>query len=106
MIDALQEYKKDYGKCNVPLRWPESKQLGQWVELQSKKCKNKSLSEYHFKRLDNVGFGWKYGLTEERGEKWEKMFVELRKYKEKHGDCNVPYRWVENDLKLGRWVMT
>ena len=34
------------------------------------------------------------------------MFDVLRKYKEDHGDCNVPSKWVENYLQLGQWVNT
>jgi hypothetical protein len=31
------------------------------------------------------------------------MVDELRRYKEDHGDCNVPQKWRQNP-KLGTWV--
>ena len=31
------------------------------------------------------------------------MFVELKHYKERFGDCNVPRRWLEN-TRLEQWV--
>jgi hypothetical protein len=36
---------------------------------------------------------------------WDQMFAKLLKYREIHGDCNVPQRWDE-DKELGRWVNT
>jgi hypothetical protein len=32
------------------------------------------------------------------------MFDALKEYKENHGDCNVPFDWVEDNLPLGKWV--
>ena len=34
---------------------------------------------------------------------WEAQLSKLKKYKRKHGDCNVPLRWAE-DPKLAGWV--
>lgn len=35
--------------------------------------------------------------------KWMEKFTKLLKYREKHGDCNVPVRFAE-DPSLGHWV--
>ncbi|NQY43134.1 MAG: Helicase associated domain protein [Legionellales bacterium] len=35
---------------------------------------------------------------------WEYMYEELKKYKEKNGDCDVPKRYPENK-RLGEWVV-
>jgi len=40
-----------------------------------------------------------------REAQWEEMFTALKKYKARHGDCNVPYRWLVNP-RLGAWVAT
>ncbi len=37
------------------------------------------------------------------GFSWDLRFGELRKYRERFGDCNVPSNWTENK-QLGRWV--
>jgi hypothetical protein len=34
---------------------------------------------------------------------WEAQLAKLRKYRRKHGDCNVPRGWIE-DPGLGSWV--
>jgi hypothetical protein len=54
----------------------------------------------HKQRLDELGFDW-----EPINSLWEKMFVELKRYKDEHGDCNVPKVWRENQ-KLATWVST
>ncbi|AXI54779.1 hypothetical protein C1J05_09965 [Sulfitobacter sp. JL08] len=58
------------------------------------------LSEDRRSRLEALGFEW--GL---RAPPWEKLFAELVRYKDVHGDCNVPYGWPENE-KLASWVTT
>ena len=35
--------------------------------------------------------------------RWQERFIELLKFKEEHGHCNVPVRYIEN-LPLGKWV--
>jgi hypothetical protein len=34
---------------------------------------------------------------------WQTMFTELKRYRERFGDCNVPQKWKENP-QLGSWV--
>uniref|UniRef100_A0A7S2HWS7 Helicase-associated domain-containing protein n=1 Tax=Helicotheca tamesis TaxID=374047 RepID=A0A7S2HWS7_9STRA len=34
---------------------------------------------------------------------WHKMLDQLKKYRDEHGDCLVPYRYKHNKA-LGRWV--
>jgi len=34
---------------------------------------------------------------------WEARFLELKCYKGRFGNCNVPTRWREN-TELGKWV--
>jgi hypothetical protein len=34
---------------------------------------------------------------------WEAQLAKLKKYRRKHGDCNVPRGWAE-DPRLGTWV--
>jgi hypothetical protein len=35
---------------------------------------------------------------------WEETFELLKQYKEKHGDCLVPYNYTVNGSKLGMWA--
>jgi hypothetical protein len=58
MFDALKEYKKNHGNCNVPQRWEENKQLANWVGTQRKSHLNNKLDNDHIKRLEDIGFEW------------------------------------------------
>ncbi len=52
--------------------------------------------------LEEVGFEW-----DSHEAKWQQMYGVLLAYKEKHGHCHVPYKFVTADgQKLGRWVNT
>ena len=96
MFDTLKKYKKDHGDCNVSVIWI----LGQWAKDQRTNYKNNNLSEDQIKRLEDIGFELELrsDLT------WEEMFEAFKEYKRNHGDCNVPFDWVENDLKQCVWV--
>jgi len=48
--------------------------------------------------LNGLGFVWK--VYEDN---WHEMLDDLRKYKERHGDCLVPQKYAPNP-PLGRWV--
>ena len=103
MFEALKKYKEEYGDCNVPLDCAENKQLADWASAQCARYKSKNLSKERIKKLENIGFEWNvvFGKTHKN---WRKMLETLKKYKEEHGDCNVPTDW-ENP-KLVNWVNT
>jgi hypothetical protein len=71
------------------------------------------LSEDRIKRLEDIGVSHRKEWDRYRGtrrtvksiKKWEQMFDVLRKYKEDHGDCNVPSNW-EGNKHLANWVST
>ncbi len=112
MFNTLKEYKNYYGDCNVSVHW----KLGQWAVAQRTNYKNNNLSEDRIKRLEGIGFEWASHRKERDRysgrnrsvksiKKWEQMFDVLRKYKEDHGNCNVPSKWTENK-RLAYWVAT
>eukprot|EP00548_Thalassiothrix_antarctica_P018528 CAMPEP_0194183946 /NCGR_PEP_ID=MMETSP0154-20130528/34938_1 /TAXON_ID=1049557 /ORGANISM="Thalassiothrix antarctica, Strain L6-D1" /LENGTH=87 /DNA_ID=CAMNT_0038901233 /DNA_START=1 /DNA_END=261 /DNA_ORIENTATION=+ len=35
---------------------------------------------------------------------WNDMFRMLQRYKDREGDCNVPGKYKENEINLGRWL--
>ena len=102
MFDELKRYKEEHGDCNVRTgtgykEHPQPK-LAAWVAKQRKLQKEGRLRADRKARLDELGFVWD---TLEAA--WEAMFDELKRYKEEHGDCNVPQKGKQN-LKLGTWV--
>jgi len=96
----LKKYKERFGHCNVPAAWPENPQLGSWVVTQRVWQKKGWLSADRKTPLDALGFVWA-----PIDDAWEKMFAELKRYRDEHGHCNVPDRWAEYP-KLGSWVVT
>ena len=95
-FSELAQYKKKYGNCNVPTGWPENKQLATWVR--SHRDVNKAISTDRRDRLTAIGFDWSLISAA-----WEARFSELVRYKDEHGDCNVPGKWPENN-QLAAWV--
>lgn len=57
------------------------------------------LSRERTERLKGLGVVW-----DPRAALWEMRFAELVRYKEDHGDCDVPSDWNENP-PLGSWVI-
>jgi hypothetical protein len=97
----LRAYKDKLGNCNVPARYPEYPLLGSWLSIQRKswkRIKDKSNLPERLRRLEELGVVWDVSSAN-----WEKMFEELRVYKEKYGDCNVPKRFRDNPA-LSIWV--
>ena len=72
--------------------------LSHWVNTQRQFQREGRLDPERKRRLDERGFDWDPKL-----DAWEVMFGELKGYKERFGDCNVPQVWKENP-PLGRWV--
>ena len=60
MFDALIEYKKKYGDCDVPRKHVSvsGQRLGNWVNTQRRFRKTKKLSPEKVERLNEVGFVW------------------------------------------------
>jgi hypothetical protein len=120
-LAKIQAYKRRHGDCIVSRGWTEDPRLGSWIHNQ-RECKKKldrgdprpKITAARVAKLEALGFLWEISAAEickHKGKArrndagWEALLVKLRKYKRKHGDCNVPRSWSE-DPRLGRWVMT
>jgi len=79
----LAEYKKEFGTCHINIKHELYMLLRNWC-TQQRTQKNK-LSLYQMNKLDAIGFYWKPWE-----EKWFDKLDELKEYKEKYGNCNVP----------------
>ena len=98
MYRALDAFKKEYGHCRVPANWKKNLQLGRWVAMQRYRHKIGELEQRHVDRLDQAGFIWAPADTV-----WSELLERLKKYKKKHGDCDVPSSW-PSDPNLANWV--
>ena len=100
MFAALKKYEQNHGDCNVSILDFKNKQLGRWVADQRTLCTAGKLDISRKDRLDEMRFVW-----DMRDEAWERRCAELIEYKNRYGDCRVPFNWTEN-RELSRWVGT
>lgn len=98
LLSRLREFKKTYGHCNVPQKYPQDQKLAYWVHNQRSFWRRNRLRQDRIDILTILGFVW-----DVRAAEWEEMFAELQKFKETHGSFLRPRRW-EGDRELERWV--
>ncbi len=75
-----------------------SKDLRAWMTTQRLQRKNGKLDAEREKRLSEAGFEW-----EPHQSQWQRLYEQLRAFKQTHGDCRVPAGWKENP-QLAHWV--
>ena len=105
----LAAFKRKYGHCNVPQKYPPNKSLGIWVNKQrmeyNKRIDGKrrsSLNDTRLEKLKSLDFRW----AKRKGQaSWENHYASLVEYKKEYGHCSVPTKYKE-DTALGRWVST
>jgi hypothetical protein len=90
----LVEYKTTNGHCNIPT---QSGSLGRWIHRQRKLFRCNKLKVDRHDKLVEIGFTFDHDSNE-----WNRHFMELVKYKETNGNCNIP----TNKGSLGSWVST
>jgi hypothetical protein len=104
-LEQLSDYRKNNGDCNVPQGFKGYRNLGWWVNVQRKQYKNykenkpSPITKERICALEKLDFEWgKRRLT------FETRLAQLTDYKEKNGDCNVPYNF-KGYINLGAWVI-
>jgi hypothetical protein len=105
MLDALRQYRNEHGDCRVPGVWPTNRRLANWVEVQRTQKNQGKLSAARIKALESLGFEWGVPAQPRRADSdsWAEMVAALKEYKDRHGDCRVPQRWMGN-RQLADWV--
>jgi hypothetical protein len=98
MLAELKQFEERFGHCNVPDKWEENRRLASWMSKVRQRQKKGTLSVDLKDRLDELGFIW-----DTRDHRWETRYAELKHYKQRFGDCDVPFAWPEN-TKLANWV--
>ena len=99
----LEAYHAKNGNCRVTNI--ENPQLHTWLSLQRrqlrlyKESKPSKLTVERAGKLEAIGLEYQIRNVST----WMDRFMELKRYKERKGDCNVPQKWKENP-SLGRWV--
>ena len=98
-LAALAAFRKQFGHCRVPVEWPENRWLGAWVANTRWAKKRNRLTDAQVRELDRIGFLW----TIDTSGVWQQRLDELKAFTERHGHCNVPGKFRENQ-SLANWV--
>lgn len=102
-FEALMEYKRENGHCNVPTTRTGATKLGKWVGKQREEYKKwemkkqSQLSQYRIDKLIEAGFQW--SLMTNKTVSWEERFEALKRFKEENGHCVIPRGHVD----FGSW---
>ena len=115
-FSKLAAYKKRFGHCDVPMRWPKDRGFSHWVSNQRCFRRQGILSPERRERLDKLGFSWNTRfrlnqpprsfarMVKQLNELWDRRFAELVKFKKEHGHFWVPQHQRAR-ASLNRWVI-
>jgi len=106
-FQAAARYREERGDLMIPQRYvtEDGKCLGAWLKSQ-RDIRNGSrtgkLTQAQIQRLEDIGIVWE-SFTDAA---WEEHFEEARRYKELHGDLNIPSNYVDSHgFALGKWII-
>lgn len=106
MYDVAVKYREEHGHLEVPSRYfsEEGYSLGRWIYNQRNIKKGilpGKLTDEQVKKLDEIGMRWDLYTDFS----WEKNYGAAFRYFEKHGNLDVPSRYVTKDgVRLGEWL--
>jgi uncharacterized protein YdeI (YjbR/CyaY-like superfamily) len=71
-----------------------------WISYQRVLFRSKKLKEDRYEKLVKIGFVFEDASLASENVKWNRRFMELEKYKEMNGHCNIP----TTNGSLGGWI--
>jgi hypothetical protein len=96
--EKLVEYKQKKGDCLVPFMYKEDTSLSTWVINQRRRVGQ--MRPERKELLNKLELFWKPNECESV---WDMQYKKLVEYKQKKGDCLVPFMYKE-DTSLSIWV--
>ena len=100
-LAKLVAYKKRFGHCDVPMKWPEDRGFAHWVSNQRCFRRKGRLSQDRIDRLDQVGISWivnydrdvppgsYHDMIRVRDLRWSRRYEQVCAFKKKHGSLNL-----------------
>jgi hypothetical protein len=100
--EALVSYVQREGHAVVPIDDVEGDfKLGAWVGQQRTAYKDGHIRPDRAERLQSLQ-GWCWSR---RDAWWEEGYAHLRRFYQREGHTTIRANYLENDFKLGRWVV-
>ena len=100
MYQRLIAYKQGHnGDTDVPQRYDQDPQLGEWVNNQRRHFKNKKISIERVSQLNFIGFDWGTPQID----RWNEMYLRLVAYQTVHSNAKVSNKY-DQDTQLGAWI--
>ena len=103
-FEELCAFCKKNGHCQVPHSFAENQALARWVKRQRYQYRLKqdgkpsTMTDDRVQVLEKIGFVW-----DSHEASWEERKMQLKAYRDEHGNCNVPSNYSKNK-KLSVWV--
>ena len=99
----LEQYKEEVGDMRVPRSFLASggEPRGTWVGTQRYENNLGRLSKDRISKLKALGFIW-----DDLETRWQNGYEILKRYKEKNGNCEVPFGAEVHGFKLADWIST
>lgn len=114
-LQRLLAFEVENGHMRVPIIYAQDEALAKWCCSQRRANNEGILPESRLKRLKEVGFPFSFDpLERHKAESncrsvWRQQFVQLDKFREKHGHCQVPTCGSTSnrtlDGRLRKWVV-
>ena len=107
-FSELQNFRKEWGHCNVPTSYTKHKLLACWVIHQrtlfrrTQRMENSRLRTKNRKRLESIGFQWVFSREESENLRWDKHFSALQDFKQSGGF--VMFQQDMLSIKISAWV--
>lgn len=67
-FQELQEFKKEYGHCNVPSPYQSNPALSNWTKFQRRQIKKNLLTQDRIDALNAIGFQWELRKKSKSGD--------------------------------------
>lgn len=111
-FEQCKGFLEQHGHCKIPTAYKENKGLGIWVQETRRNFKlkmttgkpRKDITPEQIEQLNSIDFYWGYkpkAGAPQSDEMWEKTYLEVQEYHEKHGTFDIP---LESGGFLAEWV--
>ncbi|MBF8300536.1 MAG: box helicase [Acidobacteria bacterium] len=78
MLARLATFQQRFGHCLVPVGWPGTPKLGQWVSRQRRLKQRGLLSKARQRKLEALGVEWT--PADAAGPRWKRCFMKLMEF--------------------------